>query len=57
MNGGNPTLYGYVKDVNNSVDSGGLCIVHALFEMDGQIFKGVNPTDRNPRVKEPIPEL
>ena len=31
--------------------------VFALFEINGKIFEGVNPTQRIPRIESPIPEL
>jgi RHS repeat-associated protein len=49
--GSNPTLYGYVKDVNKLVDFYGLATVDANFEWDGpngefENAAGVNPTER-----------
>ena len=54
--GGNPTLYGYAQDTNGWIDPLGLD-VFALFEINGKIFEGVNPTRRIPRIESPIPEL
>ncbi|WP_455073606.1 RHS repeat domain-containing protein [Prevotella jejuni] len=54
--GGNPTLYGYAQDTNGWIDPLGLD-VFALFEINGKIFEGVNPTQRIPRIESPIPEL
>ena len=54
--GGNPTLYGYAQDINGWIDPLGLD-VFALFEINGKIFEGVNPTQRIPRTESPIPEL
>ena len=44
-------VFAYVGDTNAWVDLLGLEIVYALFEMNGEIFDGVNPTDREDRKK------
>ena len=50
-------VFAYVGDTNAWVDLLGLEIVYALFEMNGEIFDGVNPTDREDRKKGTIEEL
>ena len=50
-------MFAYVGDTNVWVDLLGLEIVYALFEMNGEIFDGVNPTDREDRKKGTIEEL
>ena len=54
---GEPNFFAYVSDTNAWVDLLGLEIVYALFEMNGEIFDGVNPTDREDRKKGTIEEL
>ena len=44
-------VFAYVGDTNAWVDLLGLEIVYALFEMNGEIFDGVNSTDREDRKK------
>ena len=58
--GGKSSVYNYVANVNFYVDQAGLDeIVGALFEIDGKVFQGTNPTNRVPRgtLDDGIPEL
>ncbi|MBB5018568.1 RHS repeat-associated protein [Chitinivorax tropicus] len=49
LNGGF-NLYAYAPNPTGWIDPWGLATVDAIFEMAGQIFTGVNPTERTPRV-------
>lgn len=50
-------MYAYVSDSNTQIDPFGLTAVDAIFEMREQTFKGVNPTERVPRVNNSIDGL
>ena len=51
-----PYIVWVCQDTNGWIDPLGLD-VFALFEINGKIFEGVNPTQRIPRIESPIPEL
>lgn len=50
---GGENLYGYAPNPMLWIDPWGLATVDALFEMAGRAFKGVNPTERSPRIDGP----
>ncbi|ELY2909860.1 hypothetical protein SMC87_004410 [Cronobacter dublinensis] len=47
---GGLNLYQYAPNPLSYIDPLGLATVDAIFEMAGQVFNGVNPTERVPRV-------